>query len=438
MIDTDALSSFPWRLFAIAAVCILLAAFGTVAETVMEAAGGRFRALSDPNKGPTGPLERLLDKPDYYVSTALLISRVSIIILAVLSTGIALEYFLPAPALMAAMIVVSAVVIVLGEIVPRTIATQNLVRTAQVIGPPLRLAAWLMTPLLWTLGLITNSVARLFGLRPMARAPLVTEAELMGLLHIGEQEGIIEEDEREMISGIFELEETLAREIMVPRIDIVGVGLEATLDDVVDVMISHGYSRIPLYQENLDHIVGILYVKDMLRALAQLRRGEPIADLRELAREAYFIPETKRINELLHELQAKRVHLAIVVDEYGGTAGLVTIEDLLEEIVGEIRDEFDPVDQDVVQVNPNEALVSGRASIYTLQELFGYDVGRLDVDTVGGFMYRTLERVPVPGDVVLLDSLKLTVTDVSGTRIQRIRVEQIQANNGHPENLVAS
>ena len=240
MIQTDALSSLPWRLLAIAAVCILLIAFGTVAETVMEAAGGRFRALSNGSPGPFGPLQRLLDKPDYYVSTALLISRVSTIVLAVLASAIALEYLLPALALIVAMAVVSAVVIVLGEIVPRTIASQDLIRTAQVIGPPLRVAAWLMTPLLWTLGLFTNSVARLFGLRPMARAPLVTEAELMGLLNIGHQEGIIEEDEREMISGIFELEETLAREIMVPRIDIVGVSVEATLDDVVDVMITHG------------------------------------------------------------------------------------------------------------------------------------------------------------------------------------------------------
>ena len=397
----------------------------------MEAAGGRFRALSNGSPGPIGPLLRLLDKPDYYVSTALLISRVSIIVLAVLASAIALEYLLPALALIVAMAVVSAVVIVLGEIVPRTIASQDLIRTAQVIGPPLRVAAWLMTPLLWTLGLFTNSVARLFGLRPMARAPLITEAELMGLLNIGHQEGIIEEDEREMISGIFELEETLAREVMVPRIDIVGVSVEATLDEVVDVMITHGYSRIPLYEENLDHITGILYVKDMLRALAQLRRGEPVPDLRELAREAYFIPDTKRINELLHELQARRVHLAIVIDEYGGTAGLVTIEDLLEEIVGEIEDEFDPVDQDVIRVSPDEAVLSGRASIYTLEELFGYNVDSLGVDTVGGFIFRTLERVPSSGDVVLLDSLKLTVLDVSGTRIRQIRVERIQGD-GEP------
>ena len=169
----------------------------------------------------------------------------------------------------------------------------------------------------------------------------------------------------------------------------------------------------------------------MLRALAQLRRGEPVPDLRELAREAYFIPDTKRINELLHELQARRVHLAIVIDEYGGTAGLVTIEDRLEEIVGEIEDEFDPVDQDIVRVSSDEAVLSGRASIYTLEELFGYNVDSLGVDTVVGFIFGTLERVPSSGDVVLLDSLKLTVLDVSGTRIRQIRVERIQGD-GEP------
>jgi len=244
------------------------------------------------------------------------------------------------------------------------------------------------------------------------------DSSLLDLMEMEGANGGIEAEERAMIRGIIKLVETAVREIMVPRIDIVAVDTDATVDEVMELIMERGYSRIPLYEGTIDNVVGVLYAKDFLRYLT---RGAHPPSLKDIARPPYFIPESKKVDELLAEMRLNHVHMAIVVDEYGGTAGLVTIEDLLEEIVGEIEDEYDRSEVTVERIGPDEAILDARVSIDDLNEILGLAIEGEDFDTVGGFVYHLLGRVPIPGDEVSADGLRLRVLSVLGRRIKKVR-----------------
>jgi CBS domain containing-hemolysin-like protein len=246
--------------------------------------------------------------------------------------------------------------------------------------------------------------------------------ELLRMMEIEQEEGPIEPAEREMIRGVINLEETSVHEIMVPRIDVVAVNIEDTLDDVIRIITERGYSRVPLFEETIDNIVGVVYAKDIIKRLAAGDLDRSKANLREIARPPFFVPESKHVGELLADMRVNRVHMAVVVDEYGGTAGIVTIEDMLEEIVGEIEDEYDREEPAIEKVDDTEVIVDARVSIDDLNELLGLHIEGEDFDTVGGFVYHELGRIPLAGDEVQSDGLRLRVLSVLGRRIKKIRV----------------
>jgi len=223
-----------------------------------------------------------------------------------------------------------------------------------------------------------------------------------------------------MIYSIFKLGDTLVREVMVPRIYITSVEADITIQDAADALLSSGYSRVPVYDDTIDNIVGLLYARDLLRAL---REASQVTALRELLRPAYFVPEAKKVDELLDEMQARRVHMALVVDEYGGIAGLVTLEDIVEEIVGEIRDEYDQAEEMPFQrLNENEVLFLGRVDLDDLNEVMHSDLPKDEAETLGGFIYSQIGRVPENGESLKVGDLVLTVEQVSGRRIRKVRV----------------
>jgi CBS domain containing-hemolysin-like protein len=273
--------------------------------------------------------------------------------------------------------------------------------------------------------LLDRPGALLAGLTPPARhdAEEEDQEELLRLVEMEESNGAIEKEERQMIRGIIKLVETTAREIMVPRIDIAAVESNASMADVVRVVVDRGFSRIPLYEETVDDIVGVIYAKDVLQCLAESRSPE---SLKALARPPYFIPETKKVDELLTELRQNKIHIAIVVDEYGGTAGLVTTEDILEEIVGEIEDEYDVVESVIERLSEHEAVLDARVGIEALNEMFDLDLPTVDYDTVGGIIFTELGRVPVAGDEIQVDGIRLHVLSVIGRRIKKVRVTKLQ------------
>jgi CBS domain containing-hemolysin-like protein len=247
------------------------------------------------------------------------------------------------------------------------------------------------------------------------------EGEMLRMMELEEDAGPIEEDERKMIRGVFGLEGTTVREIMTPRTDVAALETDASPKEAARMIVEKGYSRIPIYEGSLDSIVGIVYAKDLMRYFAE---GLEPGSLREIARRPVFVPDSKRLDDLLNEMRKQRVHMAIVVDEYGGTAGLVTIEDLLEEIVGEIEDEFDRSEQLIIRISDREAIVDGRVGIDELNDLFGVAVASEDFDTVGGCVFHLLGKMPIVGDEVETDGLRLRVIAVDRHRVKRVRVNQ--------------
>ena len=280
-------------------------------------------------------------------------------------------------------------------------------------------AALCLIAVLFTL---TRLFTRPFGGTPQSSA-LVTEDEIKSLVEAGQAQGVLQEREQRMITSIFAIAEKPVHEVMVPRTDIVAIDVETPAEEILKIITTIGHSRIPVYEGSPDNIIGILYVKDLFRRLA---RGEKDVQIRPYLRSAQFVPESKKIDELLRDMQKEKVHIAIVVDEYGGTSGLVTIEDLVEEIVGEIRDEYDVEQEMVLPVSENEALMDARVPFEDVRETFDLDLPPADAapnyDTLGGFVVAQLGRFPKSGEAVEAGGAKFVVESVEGRRIRRVRV----------------
>jgi putative hemolysin len=251
----------------------------------------------------------------------------------------------------------------------------------------------------------------------------VTEEEIKTIVDAGSEEGVIEDEEKEMIYSVMRFGDTLAREVMVPRIDIIALNIDATLSEALNVIINGGHSRIPVYRDTIDNIEGILYAKDMLKVW---RDGEQLTSLQPLLRQPYFVPESKNASELLIELQDIKTHLVIVVDEYGGTAGILTIEDLIEEIVGEIQDEYD-IDEEAQyeKISENEYIFNARIDLDDLNELLDVSIPTHESDTLGGYVYTELGRVPVVNDTFTYQNLEFRVLSVTGRRIRKVYVRKL-------------
>lgn len=263
--------------------------------------------------------------------------------------------------------------------------------------------------------------------RMMSGRRKVTEEEIHELMDAGEEEGIINEEENAMIRSIFALRDTVVREVMVPRTDMACIPLDAGVREVLETIIDCGHSRIPVYDTTMDNIVGLLYAKDLLKYWGVDDAG---FSLRAIMRPPMFIPESKNLEEMLQEFRKKRVHLAIVVDEYGGTSGLLTIEDLLEEIVGDIQDEFDTEEEWLIEEEAGSIVVDGRLPIEDLEEHFDIRVERDKFDTVGGLVFHLTGRIPASGEVVTADNIRITVLDADERRVIRLRIERLGDNGG--------
>jgi CBS domain containing-hemolysin-like protein len=282
--------------------------------------------------------------------------------------------------------------------------------------------SWLAQAIDFLLSPISSLLVLLLGSPDMLghRLNPVTEDELKSWVEEGgESVGSLEQGERRMIYSIFHFGDTLAREIMVPRIDILSLDVTTPFDEAIVALNRTGHSRVPVYEDTIDNIIGLLYAKDLLRVRTE---GQSISSLRSLLRPAYFVPEAKKVDELLREMQARSIHMAIVVDEYGGIAGLVTLEDIVEEIVGEIRDEYDVSEEQLFErVSDNEYLFHGRIDLDDFNQVMSTRLPKDAADTLGGFIYSQIGRVPVGGEQIQVDNMVLTVEQVSGRRIRRVR-----------------
>jgi len=327
-----------------------------------------------------------------------------------------------AVALIVVTVILAMFTIVFAELVPKSLALSNPERYSLVLSRPIDFIGRVLGPVIALLTGITRWVTSLLGVQLNPDASITAE-ELRLIVERGGEQGVLEAEEEQMINAVIELGERRVHEVMVPRVSIAALPSDATFEDAIDLVIEVGHSRIPVYEESIDEIVGILYAKDLLPYLKA--DAGPRPSLRKLLRAPVLVPESMTIDDLLHELQRRKVHLAIVLDEYGGTAGLVTIEDLLEEIVGEIQDEYDVEEPMVVRLSDHEARVDGRADVDELMELFDMHLDLEDeeeYDTVGGLVYHRIGGVPSPGDRVDLDGLTLTVETTDGRRVGKVLV----------------
>jgi len=354
-------------------------------------------------------------------------------VLRFLIAGLSLLLFVPwavtqylVPYTLGVLLLTSLVIFFLEWLI-ETAVSHNPETWAMRLSPYVRVLSLIMSPLLAVPFLFISS-------SETNQEGGVTETELISLVEAGQEEGLLEQEEQKMIVSIFRLGDTLVREIMVPRIDILALDVNTSIDQTMDALQQSGHSRVPVFKDSVDNILGLLYAKDLLGIW---REGKREVSLSDRLRPAYFVPEAKKADELLAELQAKRIHMAIVVDEYGGVAGLVTIEDIVEEIVGEIRDEYDQAEELVYQaINDDEYLFQGRIDLDDFNDIMGTELPNSEADTLSGLIYSRIGRVPTAGDNVQVEGLQLTVEQVSGQRIRKVRAQRLTSisDNGDMEN----
>ena len=321
--------------------------------------------------------------------------------------------------------ILSLFAVLFGLFVPRAIGDRHAQRVLLVLVWPLELVIFITRPLVAVLFILTRIITRPLGAN-FERGTLVSEEDIKALIETGEAQGVLEEGERDMIHSVFALGDKTVDEVMIPRTDIVAIDVTTAPDKVLELVVGAGHSRIPVFEGSADEIIGVLYVKDLFRRMA---RGEKDITIRPFLRAAQFVPETKKVDELLREMQRDKVHISIVVDEYGGTAGLVTIEDLVEEIVGEIRDEYDVEQELVLPVSEHEALMDARVPFEEVKETFGLETleSSENYDTLGGFITHALGRFPKAGESVDAAGVRFTVESIEGRRIRRVRVVRLLA-----------
>jgi len=396
---------------------LVTAAFAAAAETSLSSVSRlRIRTLAEEGDRRARRVAALHAQPNRYLSTILTLNTAAVTVATTAATLIAFSQGTHVPeALVTGLL--TAFLLVFCEIAPKSLALRFNERIALALAGPVTTLTVLLRPIVAVLTAIATLLVRTAA-RGSVPGPFVTEEELRMLVVMGEQQGVVEEEERQMMIGVLEMTDKAVREIMVPRVDVIAVEADKTVAEVIEMIVEHGHSRIPVYEETMDNIVGVVYAKDLLRH--DLDRNMLV---KPLVREAYFTPESKKVGELLHDMQVRKVHIAIVVDEYGGTAGIVTMEDLFEEIVGPIRDEYDIAEQEEIQfLNECEVLLSARVSVDDVREMLHLDIDDTEADSIGGYVYERLGEIPKPGATVTVGSARIIVETVRRQSIRTLRI----------------
>ncbi|MDQ6780391.1 MAG: hemolysin family protein [Candidatus Eremiobacteraeota bacterium] len=410
-------------------VLVLLAGLFAASEAALLALS-RLRILQRSGNGKTARLIRLVDERNHYLTTILVGNTIVLLTADSLATWAAIAYGIERPVLTATVLMTVAL-LVFGEIVPKMVAVQDANRWAPRLAGFLQAVNTVLRPVTWGIVTLTARIIKLLGGDPHAGGPYVTESDIRTLVNVGEKQGVIEEEEKEMIHSIFEFGDTVVREVMTPRTDMVCADVADPVRKGVELVIKEGYSKLPVFEENIDHVVGVVHDRELL---AYVSRGELSAPLRSLMRPIKAIPENKKVADLLREMQAEKVSVAIVVDEYGGTAGLVTMEDLLEEIVGEIMDEYDVESNDnapeITPAEDGQFIVDARMNIDDVNEQLGLHLPTEDFESIGGYTFGLFGRVPVPGEHVVIDGgVELVVEKTAGRRLLSVRIKNAQVAN---------
>ncbi len=403
-------------------VLIAFSGFMALAETSLTRISRvKAQALIEQRRRGAKLLAKLIEHPSAFLNAILLSTLVSQLVAATL-VGVIAERLFGALGVTVAIVFEVLVIFVAAEALPKNYAVSH-PESAALFSAPL-IQALVRFPLIrvasWFVGGITNLVLR--G-RPYATLSQVSEEELLAMADAAAEEEVIENEEREFIASVIEFGDTVAREIMVPRLDMVAAQHDLTVEQALELALNKGYSRLPVYRNSLDNVTGILHAKDLMRAY---RSGLGSSMVTDIQRKAVFVPETKPTSILLREMQAGKYHIVIVVDEYGGTAGLVTMEDLIEELVGEITDEFDLYEAEVVEVEPGRWLIKATAAVDELNETLELELPTGDWDTVGGLFLQLLGHLPIEGETARTGAYQLVAEKMVANRIVSVRLERVE------------
>ena len=399
---------------------LFFSAFFSMSETaLMSMSKIRVRHLVENHVKHAKLTQDLLDHPNQLLGTILVGNNLVNIAASAIATSIAI-YFWDNKGVGIATFLMTLLILIFGEITPKNIAIDYTEEIVLFIAPIMNVFVKIFSPVVWVLTNFTNGLLHLFGLNKQEKKPLITEEELKTIVEVSSQEGVLESDEKEIIDNIFEYSDMRVKDIMIQRMDIVAVDVSATYEEVVAAFGEKQFSRIPVYEDTIDNIVGVLYAKDLFFIPVEKIKQ---FDIKKYMREPFYTYEFIKISDFFRRMQGDRIHIAIVLDEYGGVAGIITMEDIIESILGDINDEYDPQDEeDIVCIKEGEYLVNGSVRLEDLNEEIGTHFESEDFESIGGFILGILGRIPRTGEIINYESIRFVIEKVDKSRIMKIRL----------------
>lgn len=406
-----------WWLIIILILLIAGSAFFSASETALTSLSKiRLRNMIDENVKNADKIQKLINNPNKLLSSILIGNNLVNNAAASLTTMLAVSMLGSQSGVGIATMVITIVILIFGEITPKTLAAQNSEKVSLRVVKMISGIVVILTPVVKVLNIVTNGLIKLLGGNVTQKTLTITEAELKTMVNVSHEEGVLEVDERRMINNVFDFGDSKAKDVMTPRTDMVCVEDDTTYDEIVAIFKEERFSRLPVYHESVDNIVGILYVKDIIFI------DEKNFKITQYMREPFFTYESKSISELFSEMRSNRIPAAIILDEYGGTSGFVTMEDMVEEIVGDISDEYDEQEQEIEVVKEDEFIVDGSTRLEDVNEMIGLRLESEDFDTIGGYVIGILGTLPDGGEVVETDGMKIIVEEVDKNRIEKLRI----------------
>ena len=386
----------------------------------------RLRHLIEKGSKNAEIVQKLRDQHDRLFSAVILSGNLFTVLATSIGTALAINYFGEDKGIVIATIAITILTVVFGELTPKTFGVTYAEGISLFLARPMEIFITIISPFVWIFNKLSNSIIRLFGGEIKLAPQFLTEEEMKSMISIGEEEGALEKEEKEMLHKVFAFGDKKVTEAMVPRTEIVAITEDALLAEVLSLVTDEGYSRYPVIMENVDNIIGVLYVKDILRKMAK-EEVTPNTPIRSFIRDAYYIPESKMVTALLDEMQKNKFQIAIVLDEHGGTAGLITLEDIMEEIVGGIQDEFEAIEaeKEVEVVDERTFVVSGTTGMDEINELVGTDLDSKDFHTIGGFLFGLFGRLPKVGEQLRYHGLRFLILEMDGKKIEKLKITKI-------------
>ncbi|MBN1050138.1 HlyC/CorC family transporter [Clostridium botulinum] len=409
--------SYTWEIVTLV-ILLMLSGFFSMSETALMSLNKiRLRHMVEEGVPGAKLVEKLTEDPNKLLGAILIGNNIVNIAASGLATMLATNMFGPTGVGIATG-VMTVLVLIFGEITPKSIAKQKAESVALKVGKPIRLTVIIFKPFVYIFTAISSFFIKILGGDPKASEPFITEEELKTMVGVSEEEGVLENVEKEMIFNVFDFADLQVKDVMVQRVDVSALDSEATYDDVLKLIKEEQFSRIPIYNQTIDDIIGILNVKDLL----MLENPRENFKMAKYIREPYYTFEFKKIVELFKEMKKERNHIAVVLDEYGGTVGIITIEDLIEEIVGDIEDEYDDANTSIEVIKDNEYIVDGSVRLHDIGDLIGIDMESDEFDSVGGLIIGELGRMPEEKEEIECDSMKFIVENIDKNRIKKVRI----------------